>query len=96
MASGTPCVISRDPALSELAAGAALKAPADDLPRLRECIEKVLVNREEAGALRERGLARAREFTWERTAELPLAAYEDARSRFEESLPAASGEEDRE
>jgi len=83
MASGTPCVISRDPALAELAAGAAARVPATRLDRLRETIEQLLAVPEEAARLRDLGLARAREFTWERTVELTLAAYAEARERYE-------------
>jgi len=83
MASGVPCVISQDEALAELAAGAAIKVPADRLERLREAIERVLTTPALAAELREKGLGRAREFTWERTAELTIAAYEEARARFE-------------
>ena len=83
MACGTPCVVSRAPALAELAGGAALAAPADDLARLREAVERVLLDPERAAALRGKGLVRAKRFTWERTADLTVAAYEEARSRFE-------------
>lgn len=92
MACGTPCVISKDPALVELSGGAALKAKDDNLPRLRELIERVLLNPEEAGRLRALGIARASEYTWERAAQLTLDAYEEARARFERSLPAAHGD----
>jgi len=87
MASGTPCVISRDAALRELAAKAALSVDATDLVRLRGGLENVLTNKDAAGDLRAKGLARAREFTWERTVDLTLAAYVEARERYEAKRP---------
>ena len=85
MACGTPCVISRDEALRELAAGAAVSVNAGSLERLREAVERVLLDPEKAAELRGKGIARAREFTWERTVDLTLAAYEEARERFEKA-----------
>jgi hypothetical protein len=35
-----------------------------------------------AGALRQKGLARAAQFTWERTARETVAVYEEALRRF--------------
>ena len=87
MASVTPCVISRDAALRELAGKAALSVAADDLVRLRGGLEKVLINRDAAMDLRAKGLARAREFSWERTVDLTLAAYVEARERHEAKRP---------
>lgn len=83
MASGIPCIISRDPALMELAGGAAIKAPADNLERLREAVERVLTSPELSEELRQKGLGRAREFSWDRTVELTVAAYQEARARFD-------------
>jgi glycosyltransferase involved in cell wall biosynthesis len=83
MASGTPCVTSDDAALLELAGDAALAVDPERLDMLREAVERVLTEPETARQLREKGLARAREFTWERTVELTIAAYEEARGLFE-------------
>ncbi len=85
MASGTPCVISKDPALVELAGDAALAVDVHRLDRLREAVECVLADRKTAAKLRAKGLERAGEFTWDRTAELTVAAYEEARARFDGS-----------
>lgn len=87
MASGTPCVISRDAALRELAGKAALSVDATNLVRLRGGLEKVLLDKDIANDLRAKGLARAAEFTWEKTVELTLAAYVDARVRYEAKRP---------
>jgi len=87
MASGTPCVISRDAALRELAGKAALSVDADNLARLRGALEKVLLKEDTSKDLREKGIARGREFTWERTVDLTLAAYVEARERHEAKRP---------
>ncbi len=87
MACGTPCVISEDPALRELAAGAAVTAAARRLDLLRLALERVLTKRRHAEELRARGLERAKAFTWERTVDLTVAAYEEARERFEKDRP---------
>ncbi len=87
MASGTPCVISRDEALRELAGKAAISTDADNLQHLRTALERVLLEADTAAGLREKGLARAREFTWERTVDLTLAAYVEARERYEAKRP---------
>jgi glycosyltransferase involved in cell wall biosynthesis len=81
-ACGCPLVISAVPALVEVAGGAARVCPfAPDKPYqpLREALEEVLLDEGGVRAtLREKGLARAKEFTWRRTAELTHAAYEKA------------------
>jgi glycosyltransferase involved in cell wall biosynthesis len=87
MASGTPCVISRDEALRELAGKAALSVDAENLERVRAALERVLLERDTARELREKGIARAREFTWERTVDLTLEAYVEARERHEAKRP---------
>lgn len=88
MACGTPCIISEDPALEELAAGAAVRVAAKRLDLLRMALERVLSKDKKAEELRARGIERARHFTWDRTVELTVAAYEEARERFEKGRPA--------
>jgi alpha-1,3-rhamnosyl/mannosyltransferase len=66
MASGTPVVLSDDPALREVAGDAGLYGdPA-------EAVRRVLADRER---YRRAGLERAKLFTWERSAELTARAY---------------------
>src|SRR5207248_1446170 len=71
MACGTPCIASDDPALVEVSGGAALHFPRGDAGALRVLLRRVL---EGNGALRQelsaKGLARAREFRWDRSAAL--------------------------
>ena len=82
MACGCPVAISGAPALAEVAGGAAFRCePVRDKPyqALREAFEELLLGRQKTrGELRARGFARAREFTWERTAQLTRAAYAKA------------------
>ena len=62
MASGTPVVLSDDPALREVAGAAGVYGP----------VAEALADRER---YRMAGLARAAEFSWRRTAELTVGAY---------------------
>jgi glycosyltransferase involved in cell wall biosynthesis len=81
MACGCPVIISPDPALREVAGSAARVAPYDGtrpfLP-LREAIEEILLNSKTAADYAEKGLKRAKVFTWERTARLTRESYEKA------------------
>jgi glycosyltransferase involved in cell wall biosynthesis len=81
-ACGCPVVISDAPALVEVAGGAARVFPLQSekpYRPLREALEEIL---EDTGGvraqLREKGLARAKEFTWRRAAELTRAEYQKA------------------
>ena len=71
MACGTPVVAVREPALVEVAGGAAVLV---DDGELADGIRTALAERER---LRAAGLERARAFTWERTAERTLAVYRE-------------------
>jgi glycosyltransferase involved in cell wall biosynthesis len=79
MRSGTPVVISRDAALREVAGGAALEADARDVRAWREAMLAALRNGCE---WRERGLRRAAEFSWLKTARQMREVYCEARRRF--------------
>jgi len=82
MACGIPVVASDLSVLREVAGGAALHAGADDVAGLTEAVAAVLGDPARAAELRDRGLRRAEEFTWERT----VAGYE----RIYESVEAAA------
>jgi glycosyltransferase involved in cell wall biosynthesis len=69
MASGIPVVLSADPALRELAGGAAVYVDDGDYA---SAVRQALAERETLAA---RGLERARAFTWERTARLTADVY---------------------
>ena len=66
MACGTPVVTSRSTAMEEVAGGAAVLVDPLDVSSIAEGIGQAVEHRDELVAL---GLARAREFTWERAAD---------------------------
>lgn len=77
MAAGTPVVASRRGALPELVGDAGLLTePAAEA--LAEALGRILADAPLRERLRERGLARAAAFSWERTAAETLAVYRDA------------------
>jgi len=76
MACGTPVVCSNVSSLPEVAGDAALLVVPDDAAKIAEAIRRVFVEPGLATALREKGLRRAAKFSWQRTAELTLRAYE--------------------
>ncbi len=68
MAAGTPVVCSSAASLPDVAGDAAFLVDARDVEALREAIRSVHEDREWAERLRERGLRRAREMSWEASA----------------------------
>jgi len=78
MVYGLPVVASRTSSLPEVGGEAALYVDPQDPSDIAENVRQVTEN----SSLRERmiaqGLARAREFTWRRTAEMTLRVYEEA------------------
>ena len=75
MACGTPVVCSNASSLPEIAGDAALRLPPDDVAALSEALNAVLMNLALAADLREKGLRRAKRFTWEDTARQTLDVY---------------------
>lgn len=76
MACGTPVVVSDIAPLRELCGDAALYAPPRDYEAFTDQILTVLSDKRERDRLSESGLARAAEYTWERTTELTIEVYE--------------------
>ena len=75
------CVItSRDPAIAEVAAGAAIEAGTH--VELVQAMLDIAACPERAQFWRERGLRRAADFSWRRTAQLTYEVYEEAQRRF--------------
>ena len=78
MASGTPVVCSDRSSLPEVVGEAARLCDPDDHEALAAAVVEVLEDAPVAARLREQGLARSAEFTWERAAERTLAVYRRA------------------
>lgn len=77
MASGLPVVASTAGALPEVTGGAALLADPCDLDAFVAGTIRVLTDGACAASLRERGRARSRDFSWDRTARETMAVYEE-------------------
>jgi glycosyltransferase involved in cell wall biosynthesis len=81
MTHGTPVVTTSNTAIPEAAGDAAVYVPLDDDAALAEAILRVLENPEFAADLRERGLRRASEMTWTKSALATLEVLEKAAYR---------------
>jgi len=75
MASGLPVVCSNAGSLPEVAGDAALQHDPDDEDGFVESIQQVLRRPELAREMREKGICRAAQFTWKRTAVETLRVY---------------------
>jgi len=75
MASGAPVVTSNRSSLAEVAGSAAVLVDPEDEAAIADGIDRARRGR---GRLAESGPARARTFSWEKTARATLAAYRDA------------------
>jgi len=78
MACGTPVVASDTTSIPELVGDAALLCPPGDVEAFAAALRRLRTENGLADDLRRRGLARAAEFTWERTAEQLADAVEEA------------------
>jgi len=78
MACGCPVVTSNVSSLPEVAGDAALLVTPTDAAGIAAALLRLLTDPEERSLLAQAGLARARKFTWRRTAEGMLAAFEEA------------------
>ena len=82
MSCGAAVVASRDPALVEVCGGAALHVDAGDARGWADAMRALTGKPELAVSWRERGLSRAQEFSWARTARMTREVYAEARRRF--------------
>jgi glycosyltransferase involved in cell wall biosynthesis len=81
MACGAPVVCSNRTSLPEVVGDAALSIDPDDLPSMVDAMYRILTSDELSADLRARGLARAKLFSWRKTASETLAVYEEAVAR---------------
>jgi alpha-1,3-rhamnosyl/mannosyltransferase len=75
MACGAPLVCADRTSFPEVVGDAALLVDPDDKAATRQALAALLAGGPEIAVRRERGLARARTFTWERAAAATLAVY---------------------
>ncbi len=75
MACGVPVVASDAASVPEVVGDAAVFAAPDDVEAWQTSVADVLSDPNRAASLRDAGIARAREFTWERAAEATMAVY---------------------
>lgn len=76
MACGTPVVTANRSSLPEVAGDAALLVDPEDVEAIAAAMQRLLSDPALAADLRQRGLERAAQFTWERTARETVAVYE--------------------
>jgi alpha-1,3-rhamnosyl/mannosyltransferase len=78
MSSGTPVVTADRGAPPEISGGAAVTVDPTDTRAISQAFERVLTDHTLSTQLAEKGLIRAREFSWERAAAETLAVYRKA------------------
>ena len=77
MASGVPVVAANRAALPETCGDAAILVDPDDAPALADAALAAATDEQTRSRLIERGLARAAEFTWDRTARRTNSLIDD-------------------
>ncbi len=77
MACGTPVACSNMPALPEVVGDAALPFDPHDAETIASAVHRLLHHAALRAELRERGLRRAAQFTWERAARATLTIYQE-------------------
>ena len=82
MAAGAPVITSKDPALTEVAAGAAVYVDAASQAQLSAAVLRVIRDPDLQRRLREEGRRRAGRFSWRSTASITRAVYVDAIRSF--------------
>ena len=81
MACGCPVVASDIPPLREVTAGTALLFPAGDVAALASALHDFVRSPHMRQSLSEQGLSRARDFSWDYSAQATLRVYHDAAAR---------------
>ena len=78
MACGVPVVVSNTTSLPEVVGDAGFSVMPTDVVAITTALKKVLYNSQLADAMREKGLERARSFSWEKCAQETLEVYSAA------------------
>lgn len=94
MACGTPVITTNTSSLEEIAAGAAETVDPRNVEALADALVLVASDEERREDLRIRGLARAREFSWSRTAKDMLGVYGRAAGVVVPQAPVATPHQD--
>lgn len=81
MQCGSAVIASKDPAVTEVSGGAVLQVEATDVRAWVAAMDAALCG-ERRPELRDKGLKRARQFSWERTAMMTREVYDEARRLF--------------
>lgn len=76
MACGTPVITSNVSSLPEVVGEAGIQVPPEDVERLSEEIESLLGDDQRRTFLIQKGLERAKQFTWEKCAGMTLEVYD--------------------
>ncbi len=82
MQCGAAVITSRDPAIMEVSAGAAIHVDANGVNAWAAALEALLLRPEELQARRRQSLQRAAAFSWRKTARLTREVYVEAIRRF--------------
>lgn len=90
MSAGVPVIVSKRGGLPEVVGEAGLLIDPDDSESLAGAMEQMLRDSELRSVCAQRGLTRARQFTWTQTARDVRRAYTDALDARQQRLPALS------
>src|SRR5262249_58895790 len=82
MGCGAPVIAARATSLPEVVGDAGVLVDPCRIDGMAAAMHRVLTNEPLRAALREKGLARAKGFSWERTARLTRDAYREAWQRW--------------
>ena len=82
MQCGALVITSRDPAIVEVSGDAAMHVDAEDTAALVEAMRAVVTNSDGLDDFRQRALARAKQFSWQKTARLTEEVYDAAARAF--------------
>jgi glycosyltransferase involved in cell wall biosynthesis len=75
MGCGTPAVVANRASLPEIAGDAAILVDPDDPESIADALYRTMTDNAQRAQMRQRGLERAAQFTWEHTAQATLDLY---------------------